>query len=152
MSIVECDSCHSMSAHPQRSTRAAVIDYNAPDCTRYEYFTEYACANCLSAFARAMPSHSSSAPYIQDMEADTASFVPAANVGDTISWHLPQGIGFHPSASSTRYKGPTRIVNYVERNRARRTAKPSDIKTTTRKETVKEDFCITELNMEMKNE
>jgi len=148
MSIVECPSCHSMSAHPQRSTRAAVVDYNAPDCTSYEYFTEYACANCLTAFARSMPSHSSSAPYVRDMVPDVHdSFVPARRI-NTDDWFLPGG---RASSSPTHsYRGPRDVVDYVTRNRARRTAKRSDIKKTTSAETIKDDCCITEMNMEMK--
>lgn len=136
MSTLECPSCHSMAAHPQRSTRASVIDYNSPDCVKYEFFTEYACANCLTAFARSMSSHSSSAPFIQNITST-----------ESLSEWISPVIG---SSSSYNYRSPCKIVNYVARNRARCTAKRTDIDKTTSEETVKEDCCITEMNMEMK--
>jgi hypothetical protein len=144
MSHIECTACHSMAAFPQTTTRlAAVLDYDAPNCTKYEYYTEYACANCHHHFAKSMPSHSP-APQVREMTSG----------GEIYDRPLPMGFRSRSSSATARYYSGDEYnynpVDYIARNRSRRTAKRSDIKATVKSKTVSDDCCITELNMEMK--
>jgi hypothetical protein len=98
-----------------------------------------------------MPSHSPSAPLIRELPGggfDPESTMPPMSERD---WAIPRGfrtMGFQ--SNGMRYSGPRfSRTDQITSNRKKRTAKLSDIKVTTRNDTVTDEYCITEMNMEM---
>ena len=120
-----------MSAFIQANTRVAVINYVTSSCGSYEYLLEYACSNCQFEFAVT--------------ERDNPKGEETTDIYDRpvpkTSVHANYNLG---------YKGTYKFVDNATRNRAKQTAKPTDIKITKHNKIIKEDYCITELNMNIK--